>query len=143
MYVTCFSLGVHAAFHASISHDVSNPSDGQVIIYDKLLTNNGGSYNSTTGIFRAPVKGIYAFFAYQLTGETKYLETVIVQNGREIAYTYSGTDNYDSSGSNMVVTQLELGDEVWVHVNGHHHDNGRVIVGLWTTFSGFLLHAIQ
>jgi len=104
------------------------------------MTNDGGGYSGHTGVFTAPVTGMYVFFVNQLTIHGKTLESLIVHNGIPIANIYSGDDKYYSSGSNMAVIQLNLGDEVGVKVHDSFHDSGPIIDGPWTTFSGYKLY---
>ncbi|WAR25943.1 hypothetical protein MAR_011647 [Mya arenaria] len=56
----CPSMGV-VAFSATITKDVTNFGSHQPLVFDKVITNVGGAYDSRHGTFRAPVDGIYQF----------------------------------------------------------------------------------
>lgn len=45
------------AFFAELSNDMVNPSSGQTVVFDQILTNVGNAYNPSTGIFTAPLPG--------------------------------------------------------------------------------------
>ncbi|XP_078312958.1 complement C1q and tumor necrosis factor-related protein 9-like [Crassostrea virginica] len=126
------------AFSAILSNYIVNPYQSERIVFDSTVTNSGNGYNKNNGLFVTPVKGVYVFFATVVTLTGKYTESQIVRNGNNIGNIFSaGTTTY-GTGSIMTVTNLELGDAVWVRVAGPLHDRGTVDGG-FTQFSGFLL----
>ncbi|KAH3731230.1 hypothetical protein DPMN_057238 [Dreissena polymorpha] len=50
------------AFFATMS-DHSNPSHGERLVFDTVITNNGDAYNRYNGTFVAPIAGLYVFSA--------------------------------------------------------------------------------
>ena len=56
----CCLIGPNIAFKVHGVLDTS-PVKGQVIIFGSTLENEGNAYNTSTGIFTAPVKGTYSF----------------------------------------------------------------------------------
>lgn len=126
------------AFSAILSNHIVNPYQNERIVFGSTVTNSGNGYNKNNGLFVTPVKGVYVFFATIVTLTGKYTESQIVRNGNNIGNIFSaGTTTY-GTGSIMTVTNLELGDAVWVRVAGPLHDRGTVDEG-FTQFSGFLL----
>ncbi|VDI09007.1 Hypothetical predicted protein [Mytilus galloprovincialis] len=127
-------------FTSTISQDVVNLGDNQVIRFDRVYTNEGSDYNSLTGIFTCEIPGLYAFYVHTLAEPGKHLETEITKNLQIMAYTYAKDKEAYSSGSNMAVMTLQKGDTVLVRSHGSQHDhNGSVIDSGYTSFSGFLI----
>ena len=46
---------------AALSSDLIHCTHYQPVIFDSVKVNQGSGYDSTHGIFRAPVAGVYAF----------------------------------------------------------------------------------
>lgn len=97
-----------------------------------------------TGIFVAPVKGIYHFAIYYHSPLRHYADLYLQKNGVTIATTSHQKADAGVpaiSGSNAAIVELETGDqvkvmlragsEVWDGVNHH------------TTFNGYLLYDLS
>ena len=126
------------AFSAILSNNIDNPYRFQRIVFGSTVTNSGNGYNNNNGLFVTPVKGVYVFFATVLALPGKTVETQIVRNDNNLGNIFSSDTTTYGSGSNMVVTNLELGDAVWVRVLGPINDRG-TLDGGFSQFSGFLL----
>ncbi|XP_036383859.1 complement C1q-like protein 3 [Megalops cyprinoides] len=110
------------------------------LIYKDVVTNIGANYNPTTGMFTAPVKGVYFFsftnFGYMSNGA--HIGTTLYKNDEHIvsAFQYK-TDNTEDVSSSAATLVLEVGDQVYVRlpsgfkVYDDAHDR--------CSFSGFLL----
>ena len=132
--------GGEVAFSAAVSSHIKNLGTNQAIVFSTVTTNIGNHYNSNSGVFRVPVPGTYLFFVNILSEAGHSIETQIVRNGNEISEIYSGgSGNYNGPGSNLVILQLDLGDEIWVRVHEHFSTN-MAIHCCWSSFSGYLLH---
>ena len=59
-----FSESRNSAFFATLSTTVVFEDAHQLILFNTDKINEGGHYNATSGIYTAPVTGIYQFFAY-------------------------------------------------------------------------------
>ncbi|TDH05319.1 hypothetical protein EPR50_G00143570 [Perca flavescens] len=127
------------AFSASLvntSYSVVGPSATDItLIFKFVVTNIGNAYNSTTGVFTAPVRGAYNFeWTVGANGGTS--GAVLVKNSANVFLAYEQVAGFMSS-SKAVALFLEVGDVVFVRVfvnsvvfdNLNHH----------TTFSGHLL----
>uniref|UniRef100_A0A3B5R2J3 Complement C1q tumor necrosis factor-related protein 3-like n=1 Tax=Xiphophorus maculatus TaxID=8083 RepID=A0A3B5R2J3_XIPMA len=111
------------------------------IIYRKLIINVGNAYNQHTGIFAAPVPGIYYFtFFYHAVG-TQVVNLSLMKNNEEVVTTYDHKTSHDvaDNGGNAALLQLQQGDQVYVrmHANSHVWQNEQI-----TTFSGVLLRQL-
>ena len=88
--------------------------DNQRVTFRQTVLNMGGSYNSTTGIFTAPLDGVYMFIVHAcvLAGRTMYVN--LMKDGnierREAIYQYNSNDCHSFSE----LLSLTIGNEVWV-----------------------------
>ncbi|XP_052820735.1 complement C1q-like protein 4 [Mya arenaria] len=108
------------------------------IKFDYAETNVGNAYHTHTGVFIAPLKGMYVFHASAMSapGQDQYL--TFMKDGRLVSYVYPdarGTSGYQSS-SNLWVLELDVGSETWLQTSGA----GQIHGNNFTTFSGFLLN---
>ncbi|XP_008426681.1 cerebellin-1-like [Poecilia reticulata] len=104
--------------------------------FKKVITNIGNAYNPETGIFTAPVKGLYYFRFTGVVGRTGKLNAGLKKNGENIVAIYhkAGTQ---ASASNGVALELEEGNRVYVQI----WENDLTIAdqSRLSTFSGFLV----
>ena len=131
------------AFTAVVSKfDVENLGAGQTITFDKIITNIGGAYHNSTGIFTAPVSGVYVFnmALYVNAGDNEYL--CLVKRGVQLLcnYGHATGSTHAISTSRTITLALNKGDEVWVRTPPvSYHGSGRIHGYGYTTFSGWLL----
>ncbi|XP_030286075.1 complement C1q-like protein 4 [Sparus aurata] len=107
------------------------------LAYNKVLTNIGDAYNSSTGVFTAPITGVYYFNFFYHAGGKHASKLELFKNSEMIVRSSDHKSDSDGAdnGGNAVVLQLQQGDQVYVHMPANHH----VWAGDHTTFSGFLL----
>ncbi|KAG7455114.1 hypothetical protein MATL_G00252950 [Megalops atlanticus] len=80
------------------------------LVYTKVLTNIGDHYSPATGIFTAPVRGVYYFrFTAFGFGSGLRIGSMLYKNGQRIVYVsdYQGSGEQDDYSSNAAVIQLE------------------------------------
>ncbi|XP_024144188.1 complement C1q tumor necrosis factor-related protein 3 [Oryzias melastigma] len=108
------------------------------ILYKKAITNVGGAYNPSTGIFTAPVSGIYYFSFFSHSGGNRFVYLQLMKNEEFIVGIYDHQTSHDGAdnGANAAFVQLRQGDQVSVRLTANTQVWGE---GSLTTFSGFLL----
>ncbi|KAL2101715.1 hypothetical protein ACEWY4_003476 [Coilia grayii] len=111
---------------------------GKTLVYKQVFINIGDAFNSITGFFTAPVRGVYDFsFSVLGYGGTARVGAHLRRNGQNLVMAYATLDRGDINASNGVSVLLEEGDKVDVYLpaehrildNYHHH----------STFRGHLL----
>ncbi|KAK7883875.1 hypothetical protein WMY93_026998 [Mugilogobius chulae] len=109
------------------------------LVFRHLVTNTGNAYNSDTGFFTAPVRGVYHFEVH-VGGESHAAGAFLTMNQKHIFGAYEQSPNGVIKSSNGANLLLEVGDVVSVTLwprtkvfdNEYHH----------TTFSGHLLFTV-
>uniref|UniRef100_A0A672FFT2 C1q domain-containing protein n=1 Tax=Salarias fasciatus TaxID=181472 RepID=A0A672FFT2_SALFA len=133
------------AFAASLGGNglTKTTSGNQNLIYKDVLTNVGGAYNAETGIFTAPIRGVY-YIRFTANGPTDFpMSAVLYKNSDSIQLIVHEQPSGEGSdtASNGAALMLEAGDtlslQLWHNTqiwdNSNHH----------STFSGFLLYSIR
>ncbi|KAL7373214.1 hypothetical protein ABVT39_001481 [Epinephelus coioides] len=109
--------------------------------FSKVFTNIGQAYSPTTGIFTAPVRGVYYFrFTVWEVRTSAWTGAYLYHNETRMTYSFDLNDNRYVSVSNALVLQLEKGDVVYMALPSGYgvYDNS----GNHNIFSGFLLFAL-
>ncbi|XP_071775604.1 collagen alpha-1(X) chain-like [Centroberyx gerrardi] len=107
------------------------------LIYSKVLTNIGQAYNPNTGIFTAPVSGVYYFrFTAFESRNSQWLGVNLHHNDRKVMHV-SEIANGFASVSSALTLELREGDVVYMRVSAN--DGIYDDVNNRSTFSGFLL----
>ncbi|XP_041940038.1 cerebellin-1-like isoform X2 [Alosa sapidissima] len=139
----CAGGGAKVAFSASLWETGEKRSDVSTILaYKHIFTNVGNAYDSNTGDFIAPVKGVY-FFSFNTFGYSGSVSgAILTKNGQLMVSTYEFASSGDASDTtgNSIVLQLEAGERVsmilWENARVFDQRNGH------NTFNGFLLFAL-
>ncbi|XP_028261638.1 uncharacterized protein LOC114435882 isoform X2 [Parambassis ranga] len=129
------------AFSASIIEGpgvFTGPKTGSssTLIFNNVFTNIGNAYNSQTGIFTAPVKGVYQF-TFMTFGYSSYTSgAILVKNGiyQVSTWEFQGPD-YSDTTSNTVILQLNQDETVNIIL----WQGGKIHTAV---FSGFLLFTV-
>ncbi|XP_047192081.1 complement C1q tumor necrosis factor-related protein 3 isoform X1 [Scophthalmus maximus] len=106
--------------------------------FNTEMSNVDNVFNLNTGIFTAPVDGLYYFTFFYRTPANKESMLILYKNGREVlkssetARYYGGTD----TAGNAAILKLKADDELYLTLPA---GNSIWAAGRQTTFSGFLL----
>ncbi|KAL7848446.1 hypothetical protein AOLI_G00231640 [Acnodon oligacanthus] len=106
--------------------------------FKKVFTNNGNAYNPVTGVFTAPVKGVYHFTATIFGKYSEHWMGMRFFHNENVLFTISDHPN----GNHVIVSRdinlsLEKGDVVFIKLTANHQifDDGNN----FNTFGGFLI----
>ncbi|XP_062300623.1 caprin-2-like [Scomber scombrus] len=108
------------------------------LIYKTVMINTGSAYNQFTGIFTAPVTGVYYFIFFYHAGGNNPTDLSLFKNNELVSMAYDHRTEHDGAdnGGNAVFLQLQQGDQVFVRLGENTHIWAHTHI---TTFSGFLL----
>ena len=124
------------AFTAILSNDTTI-GPRAVLKYDQVLTNWGGAYEPTTGIFTAPYDGLYSLSCTLISHPNNFVHLKMVKNGQKICMLYSAHRTYPQSAQILNVI-LNKGDRIWMQ--NHNNWNAKIHDGhMFNVFSGFLI----
>uniref|UniRef100_A0A671QTG0 Cerebellin 11 n=1 Tax=Sinocyclocheilus anshuiensis TaxID=1608454 RepID=A0A671QTG0_9TELE len=142
-----FSESPKVAFTASMSNTEDTHrgpfSTETKLIFDKVLTNIGNAYDPVTGVFTAPVKGVY-YFRYSGSAFSSHDMGLSIFKGTArfvSSYEYNSGERNDQM-SNGAVMELDVGEEVhmrlwirtWIFVDPRYN---------YSTFTGYLLYPLD
>ncbi|CAG2221559.1 C1QL [Mytilus edulis] len=117
-----------------------SPTYGSIAVqatvkFQKTIENIGSGYNTETGIFTAPTKGLYHFTASARQSQSGYLHFGLFRNNEQMSVSVAA--NFISLTIGATFT-LQSGDRVYVK---NVWDKPSDIVGVGQTyFSGSLVH---
>ncbi|RVE60290.1 hypothetical protein OJAV_G00179600 [Oryzias javanicus] len=113
-------------------------TEDTTLTYNAVITNLGNAYNSATGIFTAPVNGLYYFTFFAHGGGADRIRLQLKKDGTVVSDIHDHPSNADSADNagNAVFLELLQGNQVYVTIVA----NSAVWAdGYTTTFSGALL----
>ena len=110
---------------------------GFTVLFDGIITNIGGFYDSDTSVFTCPYTGVYLFNVVLLSENGQYMDASITKEGSILAYAYADNNNADQ-GSTTVVTECQAFDSVRIECYGN---NNQLALGQRSSFTGVLLSA--
>uniref|UniRef100_A0A8C5W4J7 EMILIN-2 n=1 Tax=Microcebus murinus TaxID=30608 RepID=A0A8C5W4J7_MICMU len=130
------------------------PSDGGVVLFNKVLVNDGDVYNPNTGVFTAPYDGRYLITATLTPERDAYVEAVLSVSNASVAQLHTAGYRREfleyhqppgalhtcgGPGAFHLVVHLKAGDGVNIVVTGGrlaHTDFDE----MYSTFSGVFLY---
>ena len=115
--------------------------DGQTLVFPNIITNVGGGYNGSNGVFTVPRDGVYVFFCRIIAAinPSDMLFEFILNGSTKTRNMVQGRSPYPyRTSSNSIALQLRHGDRVWIkmYYGGKLYSTG---AGGDQSFSGYLL----
>ncbi|XP_061638770.1 complement C1q tumor necrosis factor-related protein 5 isoform X2 [Phyllopteryx taeniolatus] len=132
-----------SAFSAKVSEgrDLPLPA-GDTVVFDKILLNEQGDYNSETGRFTCKVPGVY-YFAVHATVYRASLQFDLMKNGHAVASYFQFFGNWPKPASLSGGTLIHVvpGDQVWIQMALGEYNGFYSSTKTDSTFSGFLVYS--
>ena len=122
------------AFTALLSSNTKS-SNGSYVIFDRVVSNFGGGYDSTRGIFTATTDGVFLFTSSFLVDDG-YVNVQLVKNGNEIARGYAAKDSREGAGFITLIVPMSNGDRVGIKMIPGW-TTGCLRGDFYSSFSGF------
>ncbi|XP_060558038.1 collagen alpha-2(VIII) chain-like isoform X3 [Ruditapes philippinarum] len=112
---------------------------GKVLIFPIVSVNDGQGYNSKTGIFTAPVAGMYQFTMHFCSAPSQSMVVALIRGKEEIAVTTVSTYPYSGCLSHSTIARVEKNQSVHLvsrwSASRLFSDEYR-----WPSFSGILMY---
>lgn len=106
-------------FSAQLSSKVNSGSQPKTVVFDYVITNIGNAYDEKTGIFTAPVAGLYSISAALASPSSGRF--FIILNEKSVGYLFTtGTGSKWEANSETVTLSLNPNDKVYVAGTGTH-----------------------
>jgi hypothetical protein len=128
------------AFQATLTSGSIGPSySGGAIKFNDVTLNSGDGYNPSTGIFTAPIAGIYQFTATYLQRNGYSSHVRLIKGSSVISDIHSNHKNYDQLTKTILVA-LAKDETFWVKLE---NSSSYAVQGTsrYTEFGGFLISA--
>ncbi|XP_062607178.1 complement C1q-like protein 3 [Saccostrea cucullata] len=126
-------------FYAYMSSDEPDPRGHHTLVYDVTQTNYGNGYNKDTGVFTAPMGGLYSF-TWSTRVECHLAHTTdLVINAKIMGSTYAYCGFNTVTGH--VVAAVNQGDVVFMRTHSTSPGQGAIKSNEFgrSAFSGFLI----
>ncbi|VDI57087.1 Hypothetical predicted protein [Mytilus galloprovincialis] len=109
-----------------------------VVVYDKVITNNGNGYDTSNGHFIAPYEGLYFFSWTTLAMHDKTFFTNLMHNGKKTVINHAaarGISTEQMTATQSAVLHLAAKDKVYIKTLGTQ----QYMYGVdgWSAFTGF------
>nr|CBX41675.1 putative C1q domain containing protein MgC1q26 [Mytilus galloprovincialis] len=126
----------YIGFHAELSNVLQNLPHDTIIVFDKVVTNDGGAYDSISGDFTVPEDGLYSFAWTTLTNPGHIFHTQLTVDGRVISKSHNNAaSTHDGkTATKNVVVHLKKGNRVRIQT---FQSYGHILVAGWSSFCGF------
>ena len=129
------------AFYAYMSTNEVNIGPHHTIIFDHIETNIGNGYNGHTGVFIAPINGVYVFFYTAFGTYPSFMSIEITVNsvsrGAIFVDNQAAPNSYTGS-TGVAVFALNKGDDCFIRTHSTYNPSGSIRSDfvMRTSFSG-------
>jgi hypothetical protein len=116
-----------------MSSNEINPGKHHTLIFDVVRTNAGNGYNKFSGLFTAPVSGLYTLTcSIMMNGPGAFASYAIIKN-EEIVGTFFVDAEHSTeyrSSSMTVIVLLQVGDVLFIRTSSTYTPHGNVDSGV-------------
>ena len=121
-----------------------NPSKHHTLIFDVVKANAGNGYNKFSGLFTAPVSGLYALAcSISMKGQGAFASYAIIKNAEIVGTFFVDAElNVEYRSSSMtVIVSLQVGDVLFVRTSSTYAPHGNVLSNAndWSSVAGWLI----
>lgn len=133
-----YEATVYAQFR---SNELERFQAGDKVVFKTHIANVGNAYDIETGVFEAPVDGLYYFSTTICTGGQSGIWTIfhIVHEGVKIAAGQVGNPTWGHCSGVSAAAYMEVGSQAWVEY-GSHGDNGYLDMKTDHSFTAILVN---
>ncbi|XP_062586392.1 uncharacterized protein LOC134247990 [Saccostrea cucullata] len=126
------------AFHAKMKNSQNNLKSNQKVLFEHVFLNIGSGYDAKTGVFTAPVDGIYRFDWTTLAAQKKYFITFLVKENAQISSNYCADiyDNEYGQCTSSAIVEMKANQKVWIKPYGGYAQG---VTGSYSYFSGYII----
>ena len=128
-------LDMRIAFSASRTNPMGPVTEDTTITFDKVLLNQGDSFDIFTSHFVTKLNGTYLFTAHVLSSSDCDAYAWITVNNRPIVPMHGDHRAGYGTGSNTIIYHLVLEDHVWIQLMRNSS-----LLNDYSTFSGHLIY---
>ncbi|CAC5359030.1 unnamed protein product [Mytilus coruscus] len=119
------------SFYCTLTAGGIHYNDKEIIRFDNIDDNTGHCYNGGNGVFTSAYSGLNFFSWTVQSHENTPLQSELVKNGRIVASSVLSV-----SSSTSCVVSMDIGDRVWVRINGMGNLKGNK----QSSFTGFTIN---
>lgn len=108
-----------------------NPSLHHVLVFDNVKTNVGSAFDGISGMFRAPIDGVYMFTWTIFSDRHSFIFSQIVVNTEAFTSMITDSDEVSDfhSSTGVIVVSLNLGDLVYIRTHPTERSYGNIFSG--------------
>ncbi|XP_045177493.2 hemicentin-1-like [Mercenaria mercenaria] len=136
---SCKTSNSSVAFNAYYVTDTA-PAAGKTMVFSKVLVNQGGYYNCSSGIFVAPRNGTYIFNAKMCVQNRHSAYFNIMVDGVSYASAYAYDQDSGDCPFTQAVAELETNQQVFVKWGSWSRILYQTSPYYENMFSGYLVH---
>jgi|TARA_R110000823_G_C15573799_1_gene462136 hypothetical protein len=115
----------HTTHSSFIAHTPNNGSADATLVFTTTIQNEGNDYDTSTGLYTAPVKGLYSFSFSLLLYGTSNTGNHFYKNGVDIGIIIQNSSedgNFVDSSQATIHVHLEQGDTFSVFNKGSSNE---------------------
>ncbi|XP_060568737.1 A disintegrin and metalloproteinase with thrombospondin motifs adt-2-like [Ruditapes philippinarum] len=128
------------AFDAYTTSSNGYYPDGKVLVFPHININDGQGYNPSTGIFKAPVAGVYQFTAHVCQQGNRHIIIGIMKGTKQIAVTTGFEKATSVCSSISAISRVEVNEKVYVKAR-YSDSYLQSDIYRWPSFSGILMYS--